>query len=121
MGRKVACPLLAPISEMALERRNRRLLAQRKESASELAEVIERMKELPAKANKLELLQERDVRWSNFRKKVFMDMVRATAHNARRMALRVSDKYCHNYRDRWAFDFMLLLTPHLSRTRQPLV
>ncbi len=94
---------LRTVSEVALERRNRELLAGRKELASELAEVMERMQELPAKVNKLEVLKERDIQRFDFRKKVFMDMLRVTAHNARRMALKVLDKYYHNYRDQVDF------------------
>jgi hypothetical protein len=94
---------LRTVSEMALERGSRKLLRQRKQLAAELEEVIQRMKELPAKVNKLELLRERDISRFDFRKKMVMDLLKVTAHNARRMALGVLDKHYHNYRDQLDF------------------
>ena len=61
-----------------------------------------------------------------------MDMLRVTAHNARRMALGVLDKYYHNYRDQVDFLRRLIrsggdvklgsdgrITVHLSRLNTP--
>ena len=94
---------LRTVSEVALERGNRKLLRQRKQLAGELEQVIERMKELPARVNKLELLKERDIQRFDFRKKIVMDLLRVAAHNARRMALGVLDKHYRNYRDQVDF------------------
>jgi transposase len=94
---------LRTVSEMALERGNRKWIRQRKQLVAELEQVIKRMKELPAKVNKLELLKERDIRRFDFRKKIVMDLLRVAAHNARRMALGVLDKHYHNYRDQVDF------------------
>ncbi len=94
---------LRTVSEVALERGNRKLLRQRKQLADELDQVIERMKELAAKVNKLELLKERDIRRFDFHKKIVMDLLRVAAHNARRMALGVLDKHYRNYRDQVDF------------------
>ena len=94
---------LRTVSEVALERGNRKLLRQRKQLAGELEQVIKGMKELPAKVNKLELLKERAIRRFDFRKKTVMDLLRVAAHNVRRMALGVLDKHYRNYRDQVDF------------------
>jgi hypothetical protein len=94
---------LRTVSEVALEHGSRKLLRRRKQLAAELEQVIERMKELPAKVNKLEILKERDIRRLDFRKKTVMDLLKVTARNARRMALGVLDKHYRNYRDQLDF------------------
>ena len=94
---------LRTVSEVALERGNRKLLGQCKQLAGELEQVIKGMKELPAKVNKLELLKERDIRRFDFHKKTVMDLLRVAAHNARRMVLGVLDKHYRNYRDQVDF------------------
>jgi len=94
---------LRTVSEVALERGNRKLLRQRKQLTGELEQVIKGMKELPAKVNKLELLKERAIRRFDFRKKTVMDLLRVAAHNVRRMALGVLDKHYRNYRDQVDF------------------
>ena len=94
---------LRTVSEVALERGNRKLLRQRKQLTGELEQVIKGMKELPARVNKLELLKERDIRRFDFRKKTVMDLLRVAAHNAWRMALGVLDKHYRNYRDQVDF------------------
>ena len=91
------------VSEVALERGNRKLLGQRKQLVGELDQVIKGMKELAPKVNKLELLKERDIRRFDFHKKIVMDLLRVAAHNARRMALGVLDKHYRNYRDQVDF------------------
>ena len=94
---------LRTVSEVALQRGNRKWLRQRKQLAAELEQVIQQMKELPAKVNKLELLKERDIRRLDFRKKTVMDLLKVTARNARRMALGVLDNHYRNYRDQVDF------------------
>jgi hypothetical protein len=94
---------LRTVSEVAVQRGNRKLLRRRKQLTGELEQVHKRMKELPAKVSKLELLKQRDVRRFDFRKKLVMDMLKVTAHNARRMALAVLDKHYRNYRDQVDF------------------
>jgi hypothetical protein len=94
---------LRTVSEVALQRGNRKLLGRRKQLGAELEQVIRQMKELPAKVSKLELLKERDIRRLDFRKKTVMDLLKVTARNARRMALGVLDKHYRNYRDQLDF------------------
>lgn len=94
---------LRTVSEVALQRANRKLLRRRKQMTGELEKVIKQMKALPAKVSKLELLKERDINRFDFRKKTVMDLLKVTAHNARRMALGVLDNHYRNYRDQLDF------------------
>lgn len=94
---------LRTVSEVALKRGTRKLLARRKKWVGELEEVLKAMKEIPSKVNKLELLKERDTKRLDFRKKMVMDLLKVAAHNARRMALGVLDKHHRNYRDQVDF------------------
>ena len=94
---------LRTVAEVALQRGNRKLLRRRKQLTGEREEVIKQMKALPAKVSKLDLLKERDINRFDFRKKIVMDLLKVTAHNARRMALGVLDDHYRNYRDQLDF------------------
>jgi len=92
------------IAEAENLKRNKTALQERRKLEMQLKEIEEKIRVLPKKVNRLEVMMYGKCKTFDFGKKVIMDTLKICGRNVRKMALETFDNHYQNYRDQ--LDFM---------------